>query len=454
MLTGHQAFHGEDASDILASVLKIDADFNRLPDNLNPRLTDLLRRCLAKNRKERWHAVGDIRIELQSIQAQPLRANATVQAHKPLWRRAVPVVAAAVVAAFTVAAFMWIERPAPNPGHVARYSFNLPKDQNFTRTGRPVIAISHDGTRIAYVANNQLYLKSLNEVEAKPIPGTNQDVSTPLFSPDGKWIAYFKAQEKKLEKIPLTGGAAVTLAENIELPFEASWESNGQILMGQVPQGIVSVPDTGGKPETLIAAKPNEVLDGPQLLPNGEILFTVALFTGDLEARWDTSQIVAQNLKTRERKVIVQAGSGARYLPTGHLVYAIGATVYAVPFDPRKLQVLAGPVPILEGVRRSQLGTTAAAFFSVSDDGSLAYISGTTADLSRVLVLADRSGGTRVLPLPPAAYDVPRLSPDGKHIAVGIRDAREFNIWIYDLDGSTVRPCDGSLSEEEIRFRP
>jgi Tol biopolymer transport system component len=84
------------------------------------------------------------------------------------------------------------------------------------------------------------------------------------------------------------------------------------------------------------------------------------------------------------------------------------------------------------------LGTTAAAFFSLSDDGALAYIpGGTTADLSRVLVLADRSGATRVLPLPTAGYDVPRFSPDGKHIAVGIRDTREFNIWIYDLEGST-----------------
>jgi serine/threonine-protein kinase len=438
MLTGHQAFHGEDASDILASVLKIDADFNRLPDNLNPRFTDLLRRCLAKNRKERWYAAGDIRIELQSIQAQPPRTDATVRAHTPLWRRAIPAVAAAILTAGAVTTVMWIERPVPGSGHVARYSFNLPKDQNFTRVGRPVLAISHDGTRIAYVANGQLYLKSLNELEAKAIPGTNQDVSTPLFSPDGKWIAYFRAQEKKLEKIPVTGGAAVPLAENIELPFGASWESDGQILMGQVPQGIVSVPDTGGKPETLIAAKQNEILDGPQLLPNGEILFTIAIFTGDLEDRWDTSQIVAQNLKTGDRKVIVQSGSLVRYLPTGHLVYSVGATVYAVPFDPRRLQALAGPVPVLEGVRRSQTGTTGATFFSLSDDGSLAYIpGGTTTDFSRVLVLADRSGAPRVLPLPVAGYDIPRFSPDGKHIAVGIRAAREFNIWIYDLEGST-----------------
>jgi serine/threonine protein kinase len=439
MLTGRQAFHGEDVSDILASVMKIDADFNHLPEKVNPRLTELLRRCLAKNRKERWYAVGDIRVEIQSILADPQRVDMTVRAvHMPFWRRAVPGVVAAVLAAGAGAAIMWIERPAPQPGRVARYSFYLPKDQNFTRVGRPTIAISHDGTRIAYVANNQLYLKSLNEVEAKPIPGTNQDVSTPLFSPDGQWISFFSSPERKLKKIPLAGGSTVTLAENVDLPYGASWSSTGQIVFGQAPQGIVRVPDAGGKPETLIAAKPNETLDGPQLLPNGEVLFTVALFTADSDARWDTAQIVVQNLKTGERKVIVQSGSEARYLPTGHLVYTVGATVYAVPFDTRKLEVLAGPVPVLEGVRRSGGGATGAAFFSLSDDGSLVFIpGGTTVDVPRVLALADRSGGTKVLPLPPAGYDVPRISPDGKHVAVGIRDAKDFNIWIYDLEGNT-----------------
>jgi serine/threonine protein kinase len=224
MLTGRQAFHGEDVSDILASVMKVDADFNRLPEQLNPRLADLLRRCLAKNRKERWYAVGDIRIEINSILNEPPRSQVPLPTVKaPLWKRAAPAVIAALLAAAAAVAFMWITRPAPQPRHVARYFFTLPKDQDFTRVGRQVVAISHDGTKFVYVANNQLYLKSIGEIEAKPIPGSNLDPNSPMFSPDDQWVAFYVAPERKLKKIPLAGGASVTLAEMLDNPFGASW---------------------------------------------------------------------------------------------------------------------------------------------------------------------------------------------------------------------------------------
>jgi serine/threonine-protein kinase len=440
MLTGRQAFHGEDVSDILASVMKIDADFSRLPDGLNSRLAELLKRCLAKNRKERWYAVGDIRVEIQSILTEPQRARPTAAvATQPLWRRGIPAIVAAVLAA-SAAAVMWITRPAPGARHVARYSFTLPKDQDFTRIGRRVLAISHDGTKIVYVANNQLYLKSISEAEAKPIPGTNQDVNTPVFSPDGEWIAFFVQPERRLKKIPLAGGASVTLAEMIDIPFGASWSSDDQIFIGAGPKGLLRVPGTGGRPEVVAAAKPGEAFDGPELLPDGELLFTVGSLapTSGSRTRWDAAQIVVQNPKTGERRTVIQAGSEARYLPTGHLLYTVGATVYAVAFDPRKSLVTSGAVPVLDGVRRSLQEATAAAFYSISDDGSLVYVAGgVSATVPRVLVMADRSGGRKVLPLRAAEYDGPRLSPDGKHLAVGSSDAEEFNIWVYDLDGAT-----------------
>jgi len=439
MLTGRQAFHGEDVSDILASVMKIDADFTRLPGDLNPRLAALLRRCLAKNRKERWYAIGDIRVEINSILTEPERPGTVAAVVKqPLWKRAVPVVAAALLAAAATAAVISFNRPAPQPRHVARYSFTLPKDQDFSRAGRQVVAISHDGTKIVYVANGQLYLKSLGEVDAKPISGSNQDPGSPMFSPDGQWIAFFVAGGRNLKKIALAGGASVTLSEGVDFPFGASWSSDDQIVIGQGPKGIVRVPAGGGKPETLIVPKPNEVLDGPQFLPNGELLFTVASLQAAPDARWDTAQVVAQNVKTGERRVLVQAGSEARYIPTGHLLYSVGSTVYAVPIDGKNFRVTAGPVPVLEGVRRSGAATTGAAFFNVSDDGSLVFIpGGVNADTPRVLVLADRSGVKKALPLPPAGYDNPRISPDGKHLAVGIGDAKEFNVWVYDLGANT-----------------
>src|SRR5262249_6055317 len=248
-----------------------------LPEQLNPRLADLLRRCLAKNRKERWYAIGDIRIEINSILNEPPRsqvASTTVKA--PLWKRAAPAVIAALLAAAAAVALMWIMRPAPQPRHVARYFFTLPKDQDFTRTGRQVIAISHDGTKFVYVANSQLYLKSIGEIEARPIPGSNQDPNSPMFSPDDQWVAFYVQPERKLKKIPLAGGASVALADIPENLYGASWAADNNILVGQASRGIFRIPSSGGKPETLIPSRPGEAYDGPQLLPGGEdLLFTV-----------------------------------------------------------------------------------------------------------------------------------------------------------------------------------
>src|SRR5204863_1264287 len=117
-----------------------------------------------------------------------------------------------------------------------------------------------------------------------------------------------------------TGGATVTIAE-LDNPYGATWYSDDQIMLGQGAKGIARVSANGGKPETVIAAKDGEILHGPSVLPDGyNILFTVAKGTAD--DRWDKAQIAVQSLKTGERKVLFEGGSDARYVPTGHIVYA------------------------------------------------------------------------------------------------------------------------------------
>src|SRR5262245_35270661 len=161
MLAGQQAFQGEHVSDVLASVIKTDADFNSLPSNLNPRLYELLRRSLAKNRRDRWHAMGDVRLELEAIMVDPHGQTLRMPApavERPPWRKWVVAIAvtAVLVAGITIATIRTLQ-PIP-PADVMRFSFVLPQDQGFTNTGRPIIAISPDGTNIVYVANGQLYL--------------------------------------------------------------------------------------------------------------------------------------------------------------------------------------------------------------------------------------------------------------------------------------------------------
>jgi len=299
-----------------------------------------------------------------------------------------------------------------------------------------VIAISPDGANVVYVANQQLYLRRMSDTEAKPIPGTNQDVNTPFFSPDGKWVGFYAVPEAKLKKIAITGGATVTIGD-VNNPFGATWYSDDTILLGQGSKGIVRISADGGTPQTIIPAKDDEILHGPQMLPGGDdVLFTVAANTGD--DRWDKALIVVQSLKTGERKTLINGGSDARYVPSGHIVYVLGSNLFAVPFDVRKLQVTGGPVPVVEGVMRSNAVNTAATFFSFSNSGSLVSIAGALARSGVIVAMADNSGVKELPGLPAANYAVPRISPDGKQVALQVNDGKEIYITIYELSGKAA----------------
>ncbi len=444
MLTGRQAFQGDTVSEVLASVLVREPDLAALPANLNPRLVELVKRCLEKNPKRRWQAIGDVRAELETIAAAPRAVPAPAQIvapAKPLWRRAIPVVAAAVVTGMICGVGVWTLRPSMPPPIITRFPVILGEEQQFTGTGRTVVAISPDGAQVVYVANARLYLRSMSELDARPIPGTEAiqgGVTNPVFSPDGRSITFFAGAERALKRISASGGAAVTIcaADN---PFGMSWDKDA-ILVGQGNRGILRVSANGGKPEVIVHVKSDEAAHGPQMLPDGQtMLFTLA--TGSTSERWDKARIVVQSLKSGERKVLLEGGSDARYLSTGHIVYALGGVLFALPFDLERLAVTGGPVPVVEGVRRASIGgaNTGTAQFSVSNTGSLAYVPGPASASSTSLMdlaLVDRQGHVEPLKLPPGPFEFPRLSPDGKRIAFGTDDGKEAAVWIYELSGT------------------
>ena len=219
-----------------------------------------------------------------------------------------------------------------------------------------------------------------------------------------------------------------------------SWGDEG-IVFGQGGGGILRVSPNGGKPEVLVRVKDGEFAHGPQVLAGGDVvLFTLA--TGTAGDRWDKAQIVVQSLRSGERKLLIEGGSDARYVPTGHIVYAVGGSVFAVRFDLSRLEVVGGPTPIVEGVRRGGGGgNPATAHFSISATGSLVYIPGpasfTGSAAQRDLAFVDRNGQVVPLKLPPGPYEVPRISPNGARVAFGSDDGKEANVWIYELSGTT-----------------
>jgi Tol biopolymer transport system component len=435
MLTARRAFEGEDATDTIAAVVRGEPDWSALPSNLPADILTLLTRCLQKDRRQRF---GDISVPLFLMnEPREVAAPATQPPSppRPLWKRALPLAATAIIVAAVTGAVMWALRPAPALPIVTRFPIRLGEGQAFTNPGRQLLAISHDGSQVAYVANTRLYLRSMSNLEARPIPGTDAPaggLTSPVFSPDGGSIAFYS--NDAIKRIALTGGAAVTICSATN-PLGLSWHDD-KILFGQPGTGIMRVSASGGKPQVLVTLKTGELAHGPQLLPGGQaVLFTLA--TGTAGTAWDTADIVVQSLKSGERKTLVSGGSDGRYLPTGHVAYGFGGVVFAVRFDPRRLAVVGGPVPIIEGVQRG----AAAAQFASSDNGTLIYVPGpaTTSAGMLDIGLLDRQGAVQPLKLPVAQYEYPRVSPDGARLAVGTDDGKEAIIWIYELSGVSAR---------------
>jgi serine/threonine-protein kinase len=435
MLTGRQTFTGETITDVLASVVKEQPALDRLP----ARVRAIVERCLQKDPRQRWQAIGDVRFEIEALLADPrgvLDADRRV-ALRPLWKRAVPVLPAVVLTS-VITSIVWNFKPT-TPLNITRFPITLADGQLFTNPDRQVIAISPDGTQIVYVANQRLYLRSLAELEARTIPGSEdgRGAANPVFSPDGRSIAFWSVRDSALKRIALSGGSAVTLCQALN-PWGMTWGSDG-IVFGQGNQGVLRVSQNGGKPELIASVKNGQQAAHAQMLPGGQaVLFTLA--TGDNlgPIPWDKAQIVVQTLKSGARKILIEGGSAARYVPTGHIVYALGGSLFAVPFDLRRLEATGVPVPVVEGVMRSP--QTGVAQFTFSSSGSLTYIPGpaSASSAQSSLALVDRKGRVESLKLPSVGYTYPRVSRDGKRVAYATEDGKEAIVWVYDLSGATA----------------
>jgi len=256
----------------------------------------------------------------------------------------------------------------------------------------------------------------------------------PAFSANGKSLVFYSQADRALKRLETSGGTAVRICA-ADPPMGISWSDSG-IVFGQRGKGILRVSPNGGTPEMIAAVAEDEFPANPQMLPDGRtVLFSMA----KSGAPWDKGQIVAQRLTDGLRKVLIEPGTDGRYLPTGHLAYALSGVVLAVPFDPVNLVISGGSVPVIQGVQRGTSyiasGGPGVAQFSFSTTGSLAYLPGPVVSQSSAtdLALFDRKGGADLLKLPPAAYAAPRVSPNGKQIAFERDDEREASIWTYTL---------------------
>ncbi|MBZ5572364.1 MAG: serine/threonine-protein kinase [Acidobacteriia bacterium] len=444
MLSGKRAFEGETVTETLANVIKEDPKWQDLPPETPQLVRELLRRCLEKDPRRRLQAIGEARIAVQDTLTAPKETSSSATAARSSGPSK-SVVPWAIAAILTVAlglalAAWWNERGRPAQAEV-QFELGLAPGDSLNLEGHSPIAISPDGTQVAYALHHgsttQLYVRSLDRLDATPVAGTDGAYG-PFFSPDGQWIGFFAGG--KVLKVPVSGGPVVELCSTGAAiqPRGASWGTDGQIYAStSATGGLVRLPAAGGNPQpatTLDEQKKERSHRWPQVLPDGKhVLFTVG--TLDSPEYYDDSEIDVVDVATGKRNVVFKGASMALYVPTGHLVFARGGQLYKVPFDAARMQATGDATLLLHDV--SGDSTTGAAFFSISGTGNLVYVRGVQANDQSVLAWADSSGVVTELAAPPHEYRDIQLSPDGRHVAVGISE-RTLDGWIYDIANKTL----------------
>jgi serine/threonine-protein kinase len=450
LLTGHRLFDGETISHTLADVLRAEIDFTQVPPQTPAPVVELLRRCLDRDTKRRLRDIGEARLVLDRVTSTPDASSSIVAqtAHDRsqragrgmLWGLAV--LAGALTIALASALVMWRPWRRAAPPSSIRLTAEIGAAASLGVSG-PVLgtlALSPDGNLLAFAAqqpsgSSQLYIRRLDQLQAVGLGGTDS-ARSPFFSPDGQWIGFYADQ--RLKKISITGGAAVTICDTAAIRG-ASWGDNGMIVFtpsGAPGTALMAVSEAGGTPAPVTRLGKDEVTHRwPQTLPGGRaVLFTAPTAINN----FDDANIVVQQLPNGPSKILQRGGTYGRYVPSGHLLYVHGGTLFAAPFDVDRLEITGRAVPVQEDVNTAGTGT-GLANLAVSNNGTLVYLSGQTAVDESPIFWMDHSGRTTALRAMPTNWSNPRFSPDGTRLAMDISTAGgNPAIWIYDWARDTA----------------
>jgi eukaryotic-like serine/threonine-protein kinase len=433
MITGQPAFAGTSTAGVMAAILEHEP--LPLPPDTAPALDHVIRKCLSKNPEERRESAHDIAEELRWIRdARPA----------PLARpRRLAMFVAGGIAALALLAFVTyrLTRKA-DAAPVARLSITLPPGTDAPSSvvvfgGLPNVAISPDGKRIAYAASvdrvRRIYVRPIDSLEAFPLPTT--EAFGPTFLHDGQAIAFVSVG--KLLRSEVAGGTAQTVINLGGTGRGQTFAADGTMFFSPTSSsGIWRLPPGGAAQQitTLDARAGENSHRWPRLLPDGRhLLFTIR--TSQI-ATFDDAKIAVLSLETGKWNVVLEGGTYGRYA-IGHLFFARGRTIYAAPFDLRKMSVTGPRRQVADGVIVTP--NSGAAFYDVSTNGDFVYVPGGNPDKSVELLAVDRAGAAKVIAPLPFSADIFRISPDGRKIALWANTAND-DIWIYNIaSGVTTR---------------
>jgi eukaryotic-like serine/threonine-protein kinase len=446
MLTCQSAFGRENMIDTLAAIVEGEPDLSALPPNTPAGIRRLIPRCLEKDPRGRLRDIGDA-IPLLNEKDTPTADYVTSVATPKNTRR--NVLTWVLVAAFCAAlgaglAFLFIPRPSPPSVAVVKSTIMLPPGATLVSGDRELpLAVARDGSRVAYVVNEDgrqlLYVREMNSLEAHAIPGS-EDASHPFFSPDAQSIGYFA--HGALQTVAINGGPPLRICDAADVSMGGTWSSDHTIVFGSYGLDLMRVSDAGGAPAAIAGSKP---ASWPEALPDGKtVLFTTG--SGSTPNAYATMPIaggekhIVAKLSNSQLQASSVIGSGGNLLEAhavpGYILYGQSpGVVRALPFDLASQKVTGKPISLLSSVERAMNG--GGVYFGVSQTGLLVYASTSS---QHQLVWVDRQGKVTPVLSDKGPYRIPRISPDGKLIAVALSDdTRRSDIWLIDAQTGSRR---------------
>jgi serine/threonine protein kinase/Tol biopolymer transport system component len=433
MLTGRRPFDGEDTTDVLGAVVRLEPAWEALPPNVPTPVRTLLRQCLLKDQRQRVGDIAAVRFVLDHHASLAPAVPVTLRSHRIAWLVAALSILAMIATAVVALQMIRSGAPASDP---LQFSISPPEKTVFGGptaggTGRAAqLAISPDGRNIAFVAGAQaafqIWLRPLASQEARPIQGT-EGAAFPFWSPDSQFVGFFA--EGKLKKVAIAGGPPVELADAAN-GRGGSWSRDNVIVFDRaLGSGLFRVSSGGGVPAPVTAlAEGEDAHRWPHFLPDGTHFFYTAV-TGTCCPATTPGTIKIGSLNQDEpATALLQADSSATYA-FNRLLFTRDPMLMAVPFDPDRRQLAGEAVPLIARVSTEGSRYVSA---SVSANGTLVYSSG--GSMNTELTWFDRAGkilGT----LGDGWLNVNlSLSPDERHVALALRSGRADNIDIWTID--------------------
>ena len=441
MLTGQRAFPGEDVTDTLAAIVRGEPDWKKLPADLPAPVRVLLERCLIKDRADRLPDMSVVRF-LMSDPAKSLSGTSPGTTPGTSPRRIAPLVIAAVAVAVvaTFAVTRWLASAgATSTGALTRAALVLPDGHEVGSTNLLPIALSDDGTRLAYVGlhdgKTRIFVRALADAAPKALEGT-EGGEGPFFSPDGQWIGFFAGS--KLRKIAV-GGAAMQPLTDAPNHRGGVWSRDGYIYFAPTNTGSIwRVSEDGGAATEVTRKDPTkgEISHRWPHVVQGTSTLLFGVWTGP---GVDEASVAVQTIGTPGHHMLVTGGNAPRFAPKpGLLFYTRVGELFAVPWQPSHTTI-GRAIPVSMAEWTNDNGNEGPGNYVVSGNGTLAYIAGSSAMNAKRMVWIDRKGTLTPAPLPDRIYENAAIAPDGTRAIVQIRGS-SVSLWTYDFSRNTLTP--------------